>query len=155
MTSAGLGEGSDLLTPPPVLLLATVASSLKQRSCDQGYLAKGSRSSVGAEEATEAAGGPVLPALRSNPDTGQGATDLPQSIRGGNIGLPQELCNVLPPSCLTLDNRRTNLVKKAGKNLLKFHVLLMENVSFFVGGGYIIIELISKALFHVNSNLSV
>lgn len=66
------------------------------------YLAKGSRSSVGAEEAAEAAGSAVLPAVGPGSDAGQRAPDLSQSIRGRNIRLPQELCHVLPPSSLTL-----------------------------------------------------
>lgn len=72
---------------------------------DQCYLAEGSCSSVGAEEATEAAGGAVLPAVGPGPDAGQGATDLSQRIRGGNVRLPEELCHVLPPSRLTLRGR--------------------------------------------------
>lgn len=108
----------------------------ERRSCDQGYLAKGSRSSVGAEEAAEAAGSPVLPALWPGPNTGQGATDLPQSIRGGNIRLPQELCNVLPPSCLTLNDRRRSLVKKCREKTLKnWKFKCVSDGKCYFGGG--------------------
>lgn len=77
-----------------------------RRRRGQAYLSEGSRSGAGAEEAAEAAGSPVLPALWPSPNAGQGAADLAQSIRGGNIHLPQELCDVLPASRLTLKHRR-------------------------------------------------
>lgn len=70
------------------------------------YLSKGPRSSAGAEEAAEATGSAILPAVRTSPDTGQRATDLTQSIRGWNIRLPEVLCHVLPPSSLTLRNKQ-------------------------------------------------
>lgn len=85
----------------------TSAVSEKVRvSCGRGYLAKGPRSGVGAEEATEAAGGAVLPAVGP---AGQGAADLSQSIGARNIRLPQELCHVLPPPRLTLQQKTKHL----------------------------------------------
>lgn len=85
----------------------------------QYYLAKGPRHRVGAEQNTEAAGGTILPAVGPSPDGGQGATHLSQRVRGWNVGLPQELSHVLPPSRLTLhgteDTRNSYDVLRKGQ----------------------------------------